>query len=202
MSSSASDTPRKKLTEFYKQFNLEGDGGQSKSYVRIEFGGGLSIYLPNLESRKKAVIRHDIHHLITGYSGILTGETEISAWELRSGCWNYPFAFFINLSGMMTGLLFNLPSVFRAWVKGRTTTNLYQLNLSETEVLDMPLEELTKQLRWNQKDEKANAYDYISFLGFIGLATLLAVGSIVLLPFILFYTVYIALSKKEHVQKV
>ncbi len=196
MSSSTSDTPRKKLAEFYKQFNLDSDGGQSKSYVKIEIGGGLAFYLPNLESRKKAVVKHDVHHLLTGYSGLLAGESEISAWELRSGCWKYPFAFFINLSGMLTGLLFNLPAVFRAWTKGRTTTNLYQLELTEDEILDTPTETLQKIINWTATPEKAIGYDYISFLGFVLLGILFALLSIVALPFVLLYSIYIALTAK------
>ncbi|MGL4599808.1 MAG: hypothetical protein ACRCYO_19945 [Bacteroidia bacterium] len=200
MSLSTSDTPRKKLAEFYEQFNLGNDGGQSKSYVKIELGGGLAFYLPNVESRKKAVVRHDVHHLLTGYSGLLAGESEISAWELRSGCWKYPFAFFINLSGMLTGLLFNVPAVFRAWTKGRSTTNLYQLDLTEDEILDTPTEQLKKTIGWTETPEKATLYDYLSFLGFALLGILFALASIVALPFIALYSIYIALTEKTTTQ--
>ena len=41
---------------------------------------------PNTPSRKRAVRYHDLHHALTGYATDLTGEFEISAWEIGSGC--------------------------------------------------------------------------------------------------------------------
>ncbi len=43
---------------------------------------GLSMKIPNPVSRKRAVRLHDLHHIVTGFGTDLTGEGEISAWEV------------------------------------------------------------------------------------------------------------------------
>ena len=72
-----SQTPRQLLPLFYKQYNLSNDGGQASFYVKIEFTKKIFIYFPNFEARRKAVFKHDIHHIATGYTSTFTGETEI-----------------------------------------------------------------------------------------------------------------------------
>src|SRR5689334_23331167 len=113
------DTPRKLLPAFYKQYNLGNDGGQSSSYVKIEFTNKIFLYFPNSDVRRKAVLKHDVHHIVTGYTSTFKGETEIGTWEIASGCRHYWIAFALDLHAMTAGALFNLPGIYRAFVKGR-----------------------------------------------------------------------------------
>src|SRR5260221_1496557 len=69
------------LPGFYKEYNLGMEGGKTSSSVRIEMTKKLVLYFPNFTARKKAVLKHDIHHLVTDYPSTFKGETEISAWE-------------------------------------------------------------------------------------------------------------------------
>ena len=78
-------TPRKLLPEFYKENNLGMEGGNNSASVRIEITKYFVLYFPNFSARKNAVLKHDIHHLITNYPSTFRGETEISAWEIASG---------------------------------------------------------------------------------------------------------------------
>ena len=72
-------TPRELLDQFYTDNNFGDDGGQASSSVKIEITPKFAFYFPNFDARRKAVLKHDIHHLLTGYETSLSGESEISA---------------------------------------------------------------------------------------------------------------------------
>ncbi len=64
----------------------------SARWVRVRIGETLVPIIP-LWGLKKALVAHDAHHAIVGYSTTLRGEFELAAWEVASGgCgWNLPF---------------------------------------------------------------------------------------------------------------
>src|ERR1700752_4705535 len=178
-------TPRELLHQFYLENNLPLDGGQSVPYVKIEVSKKISFYFPNFEARKKAVVIHDIHHLVTGYSaGSLAGESEISAWEIASGCTNYWAAFFINTSGLMIGIPFNFLKVLKSFVRGRRTKNFYTTNLNIESILDTKVSELRKQLHLDNHDMYCNP----SFIDFILFGCFVFFGAIYSLLSLLFFT--------------
>ena len=72
-------TPREILSKFYADNRLEQDGGNSSSSVKIDLTPKFYFYFPNFDARRKAVVKHDIHHLLTGYETTVAGESEISA---------------------------------------------------------------------------------------------------------------------------
>ena len=39
---------------------------------------------------------HDLHHILTEYDTTWTGEAEVSAWELATGCKNYLAAWILD----------------------------------------------------------------------------------------------------------
>src|SRR5437870_445016 len=108
-------TLRELLPEFYKENNLGMEGGMNNASVRIEMTKKIVLYFPNFPARKKAVLKHDMHHLVTGYPSTFTGETEIGAWEIASGCTKYWAAWVLNMSGMMTGIPFNFWRLVKAF---------------------------------------------------------------------------------------
>src|SRR5258706_10445391 len=126
LAENTNQTPRDLLPGFYRQYGLEDDGGHSSSHVKIEFTGKISLYFPNFNARRKAVFKHDVHHIATGYTSKFKGETEIGAWEIASGCRHYWVAFLLDLHAMVIGILFNPAGVYRAFLKGRRTHNLYR----------------------------------------------------------------------------
>ena len=97
-------TPSQLLPDFYRQYNLPPDGGQNDSFVKVEITEKINVYIPNFDARRKAVLKHDVHHLVTGYPSILKGEAEISAWEIASGCTNYWAALLLDSQGLLIGL--------------------------------------------------------------------------------------------------
>ncbi len=46
---------------------------------------GIPVPVLNTERHRFGIMRHDLHHVATGYGTDLAGEAEISAWEARRG---------------------------------------------------------------------------------------------------------------------
>lgn len=82
------------LKEYWKMHNLPIYGGARDKFNSAKIFR-FSIKYPNFDG--KALILHDINHLITNYKTNWKGECEISAWEMSSGgrkgypkTWIYP----------------------------------------------------------------------------------------------------------------
>jgi len=189
-------TPREILRKFYEDHNLDADGGQSKSYVKIDITPKFHFYFPNFDVRKKAVIKHDIHHLLTEYETTVAGESEISAWEVASGCKNYWAAFLIDVSGVMLGVLFNFIGVLKAFARGRRTKNLYYDTFTTEQALDMKISDLRTafNLDTHTKDTKPTLIDFILFILFVFFGGIYSLCLLIFLPFIVFYTIYIKIK--------
>lgn len=141
-----SETPNDILNEFYTQYHLGEEGGNYLPYVIIEFTSFLKIYIPNWNDRRKAVLRHDIHHILTGYKSEILGEFEIAGWEIGSGCMNYWAAYILNSGGLLVGLLVYPLPTFRAFILGCRTTNLYQVNMTDDEIKHTTIHDLKNQI--------------------------------------------------------
>lgn len=191
-------TPRELLPEFYRQYELGEDGGNQIPFVKIKITGRISLYIPNIEARKKVVFKHDIHHIVTGYTSTFKGETEIGGWEIGSGCLNYWIAFALNLSGVMSGIFFNLRGVFRAFVKGRRTKNLYGDSISDERVMDMTIQQIRQELFLDTyKATAGNLLDFLLFILLIVVGVIYTVLSVVLIPYILIYSLYVAIKYRN-----
>jgi hypothetical protein len=118
-------------SRYFAEAGFPSDGGYAAKFVQLASLGPIPIGFPNSDSRRKAVGLHDLHHVATGYKTDWTGEAEISAWEIASGCGRMWFAWYINLQGMVMGWLVNPRATWRAWVRGRHSKNLYREGLSE-----------------------------------------------------------------------
>jgi hypothetical protein len=46
---------------------------------------GIPVPVPNTPKHRFAIMRHDLHHVATGFGTDPVGEAEISAWEARRG---------------------------------------------------------------------------------------------------------------------
>ena len=191
-------TPREILSKFYSDNNLDADGGQASSSVKIEMTSKFHFYFPNFDARRKAVILHDIHHLVTGYTTSLAGESEISAWEIGSGCKSYWAAFFIDTSGLMIGIPFNFFGVLKAFARGRKTKNLYHHTIPLEQAMDMKVSELKKvfYLDVYEIDTRPTLVDFILFAAFAFYGAVYSILSLLLLPFIVFYSIYIFFNTK------
>jgi hypothetical protein len=114
----------------YFAANRFGDGGYAARWVVLR-AGPLRLVLPNTKQRVRSVRLHDLHHVLTGYDTTWTGEAEIAAWELASGCRNHWAAWWLNASALAVGLGIAPRAVRAAWRRGRRTRNLYAREFDE-----------------------------------------------------------------------
>ncbi len=196
---SSNHTPGQILQTFYKEHDLLPDGGVNESHVTVKMSKGITFYLPNLKSRKKAVLKHDIHHMLTGYSTLFKGETEISAWEIGGGVRHYWMAWMLDIGGMMFGIWFNPVGVFKAFVRGRHSINLYSDLIDNKTILEMPISEILKIIKIPPQNEKIKATfgDVVSFIWNLVLGGVYSIASIVLVPYLIVYNIVMYFKLKE-----
>ncbi|NOT37236.1 MAG: hypothetical protein HOP11_07640 [Saprospiraceae bacterium] len=187
------------LEKFYQEYNLGEEGGNKLSFVTIELGGLFHFYIPNWDARRKAVLRHDIHHLITGFESKILGELEISSWEIGSGCLNYFAAYLINSSGFLLGLLIYPKASFRAFALGCDSKNLYQLHISDQDLLRESIDHWRSVCEFDSKKIPKTGVKVLSKLtSHIALAIIIQFIIIVLSPFLIaFHFVQYSKLKKR-----
>jgi hypothetical protein len=120
------------------------DGGYGKPWVDFKFGR-VPFPFPNTPARVAAVRFHDLHHVLTGYGTDLTGEFEISAWEIGAGCKRSWFAWQINLGGLGAGMLTAPRATARAFSRGLASDSLYGVEYES--LLDERVDAVRARLR-------------------------------------------------------
>jgi hypothetical protein len=89
---------------------------------------------------------HDLHHLVLGYRTDLTGEMEISAFELRTTP-RTAVVFFLCVAGVVTGMLWAPRRTLAAWRRGRGARNLYGAGLDYDAVMEWTVPALAAWMR-------------------------------------------------------
>lgn len=141
---SDSMTLREARTEYFRRHGFD-ETSYTANWVLLK-AGRFRFGFPNTTGRKAVVRRHDLHHVLTGYAANWTGEGEIAAWELASGCrWHYT-AWVLNFGAMAIGLCIAPRAVVAAFRKGRREDNLYAREWSEN-WLDQPLGKMRRELK-------------------------------------------------------
>ena len=172
------------LRTFYAAHNLGEEGGINKRWAKLKVGK-FYIPFPNTQSRKKALLFHDVHHIVTGYDSDWKGEVSISAWEIASGCREYYAAWVLDLWGMAVGLVLYPKAVFQSFVRGKRTLNLYGNPVSHDQLVSMQIGVVQRKLLLEQTGfQKATSGEIVSFLFW----TTVSVLSFVV-PFVLPYVV-------------
>ena len=168
-------TLREGLHRHLAEHGFPQDGGDTERWVVLRVGP-IPVCLPNLAVRRRAMLPHDLNHVVSGYDHDLVGELEIGAWEIGGGCSHYLAAWVLAWSGLVPGVVIAPKRVFAAFVRGRRTHNLFG---TDTEaILDRPLAEVRASLGLNEQ-YRWNARDAVVFAGVVVLAPL--VGTIPLL---------------------
>ncbi len=133
----AGGTVEDALRRHYAASGLPSDGGQLAGAWILRIGP-LSLRLRNFAWRRRALARHDIHHVLTGYECTPTGEMEMAAWEFAAG----PFpsllstVFCLPLVGI--GALMTPRRSVAAFARGRRSRTLYALP-SNTDLTSLAL---------------------------------------------------------------
>ncbi len=170
-------TVRAARARFFAQAGFPADGGYRDPWAEAEFGP-VRYRVPNGGLRARALRLHDLHHVATGYATDWRGESEISGWELGSGgAGSTAYAWLIALWGVFVGLLLHPGPTFRAFVRGRGSTNLYGQPWDPT-WLDQPLGQLRDALSV-QPERRATPADAFAFAPTVLLAVALGTASLV-----------------------
>lgn len=166
---------------------MPADGGLSDRWVVLRVGRIPMPFL-NTHARRKALVAHDVNHLVAGVSTGNVGEAEISAWELASGgCGRYAAAWMLDLAGMLLGLVWPV-KVTKAFASGRTMTNAYALDIDT--ILAMTMTELRQTLtRSEGRSSSSTAASVALFIGYLLLAV--PVGAVFLCIVILSLPVWV-----------
>lgn len=159
---------------YYERNHFGADGGDSLEWVPVKVLG-ITLRIPNTEGRRRAVRFHDLHHVVTGYETDLRGEAEIGAWELASGCLQWPAATVLNFFALAIGVAMAPRRMVRAWARGRHTRNLYG-ERDVAELLPRKVDEVRSTLGLDGPAPKVRLRDVLAVLalGLPGLAIMAA----------------------------
>jgi ubiquinone biosynthesis protein Coq4 len=100
-----------------------------------------TVYIPN----PGLLQFHDLHHVVTGYGTGLTGEAEISAYELRGGCHSVGI-FMLCIGALLIGIFISPKRIWRAWKQAKGTKTLYDTGISYEKLLEMNVSDLREHL--------------------------------------------------------
>lgn len=118
-------TLQDELASFYARSGF-GDLVGARPLTVPVYTGCMLVPLPNIETRRRFLKYHDLHHLVTGYSVGRIGEGEISAWELGTGsAFVSPMLGMMNLIALSTGIVLEPRRMWRAFRRGCASRNLY-----------------------------------------------------------------------------
>lgn len=121
------------LLAHYAANGMDADPAQVSNWVcRI---GPLLIRLPNWDWRRKAITRHDLHHILTGYPCTMTGEMQMAAWEFAAGRYRHWAATLFCMPLALLGLVCAPCRTATAFRDGLASRSLYGVELD----LSMPL---------------------------------------------------------------
>jgi len=191
-------TMRDARNAYFAANSFGANGGYDEPWITVKFGP-LPLTIPNTPTRVAAVRYHDLHHIVTGYSTDIVGEFEIAAWEIASGCRNFPFAWIINLAGLAGGLFVAPVKVFNAFMRGRRSDTLYGKNLEE--ILAQPIREMHTRMILRPESAAIGAGDLASFAAYgaaslpVGLAVL--IGGSLLTPIVVAAGLMARLSNRK-----
>ncbi|HLL70768.1 MAG TPA: hypothetical protein VK363_05010 [Pyrinomonadaceae bacterium] len=168
--------------ERYFEINHFEGGGYEEGWVKMK-AGPVPIWFPNTVARVKAVKFHDVHHVLTEYRTTWKGEAEIGAWEVATGCGAHYQAWLLNLLAFAIGLAINPRGVYRAFMRGRQTRNLYRTTFSD-ELLARTVGEVRSELELDKEPAPMTTADRRAFVfwSLASVATLVGTWTLALLP--------------------
>jgi hypothetical protein len=176
-------TPEMTLDEarklYFERSGFGADGGYDEFWIKVKVWR-LPIWLPNTAGRVKAVKLHDLHHVLTEYPTTWRGEAEISAWEIGSGGLHHYWAgWWLDLMNVAQGLIVNPRGVYHAFMRGRSTRNLFDIEFND-DMLASLVGEYRHKLKLEQRQMRPDAGDIASFFFWITVSALIYVVSVVL----------------------
>lgn len=110
---------------------------------------GLTIYCYNFKWRQKAILGHDLHHLVTGYPFTLRGEMQVATWEFAAGRFPNIFANLFCLPLVAVGFLLFPKKIWKAYCLGKANYSLFDFKLTPSQS-KLKLKDLRHKIRKEQ----------------------------------------------------
>ena len=155
-------------SEYFDRNNFR-DGGYNDTWVTLLKIGPVPLGFPNTKARVRAVKLHDLHHVLTEYDTTWTGEAEIGAWEIASGCADHYAAWVLNMGAFTIGLVIAPGKVYRSFVRGRHSSNLYRTTFNDA-LLSQQVGSLRHELSLDTESPAPSIQDRILFLTWLVLS--------------------------------
>jgi hypothetical protein len=158
------------------------DGGYGDAWVKLRLWR-IPLAFPNTEGRRRAVRFHDLHHVLTGYPTTWRGEFEIAAWEVAGGVNRYWEGWILDLLGFAAGLFVYPRGVYRAFVRGRRSRNLY-FDCWDEEILGRRVGEVRRSLGLEEVDARPAPGDRSAFARWAAFSLMIyaAAGAVLFAP--------------------
>ena len=154
---------------YFELNNFGDDGGYGERWIKVKVWH-FPIWLPNTAGRVRAVKLHDLHHVLTEYPTTWGGEAEISAWEIGSGGLNRYYAgWLLDVMNIAQGLIVNPIGMYRSFLRGRRSKNLYKLEFTD-ELLKNSVGEYRRPLNLEVGDDSASLKDNLAWLAWVALS--------------------------------
>ena len=179
-------TLRDARARYFAANGFGADGGDSERWVEVRVGR-FPLWFPNTRGRRYSVKFHDLHHVLTGYPTSLRGETEIGAWEVSTGLGRHYVGWLLDLLALAAGLFINPRGVYRAFVRGRQSRNLFSREWDER-FLSRTVGEVRRSLGLDEEPRRATARDNVAFVAWslVGAAAYLISLPLLIIPLFVF----------------
>ncbi len=185
-------TLKEARVEYFRRSGFAEDGGYSERWIKVKVWR-IPIWLPNTAGRVAAVKLHDLHHVLTEYPTTWRGEAEISAWEVGSGGLRRFWAgWWLDLMNVAQGLIVNPSGVYRGFMRGRRTSNLFGTEYND-ELLHGPVGEYRHRLKLEKPASQPSAADHLMFTFWVAVSILIylvSVGPLILIPILIAYWIF------------
>lgn len=173
------------LTRYYSMNGLPADGGITDKWSRYKIGGFELIAFPNFPHRVRAILRHDVHHILNNLDTSSLGEGLIAAWELGSGCGRYWISWCMEPQALWWGLLYAPKKTFQYFANGRQSKNFFNETFPLTSS-EVTVGELRKQLL-PENFAASSLRDLPTFVLCAGLGVIMIA---VFIPIFIFFTLW------------
>ena len=118
------------LEEYFDRYGID-HGTYDASYHLVWAMNRIPIPVPNPAVRAKALRRHDLNHVLSGYNAIATeGEIDIAGYEIgaEGGCGKYWVAWYINLVFLTLGLFLRRSALLASFARAEGSRNAYSVD--------------------------------------------------------------------------
>lgn len=164
---------------YFRENGFGEDGGYAERWIKVKVWR-IPIWLPNTAGRVQAVKLHDLHHVLTEYPTTWRGEAAISAWEVGSGGLRRFWAgWWLDLMNVAQGLVVNPRGVYRGFMRGRSTSNLFATKFND-ELLDSCVGDYRGRLKLDEAVRAPRFTDHLAFAFWVAASALVYVVSVVL----------------------